>query len=221
MKIELLLAATAAYLIGSFPSGLVLVWLLRGTDIRRYGSGKTGATNVARTLGWGPGLAVLGSDLLKGAAAVLVARALTGAQEAQITQMGEVLAGVAAVAGHCWPIYVGFRGGRGIATAVGTLFFISPPVAVAAVGLGIAAIALSDMVSLGSILGTLGGLALFLPLILTERIPQTYAPYALLCALLLLWQHRDNIQRILTGRERKLGARPKLAALWHRVRARL
>ena len=194
----LLILAAAGYLIGSIPNGWLLGRAL-GVDPRDKGSGKTGATNVLRTMGPKASAAVLLGDVAKGVAAVALARllfpGLLGA---------EVVAGVAAIVGHVLPVFIGFRGGRGVATALGAMLVISPLVGLVALVVGVVVIACSKVASLGSLLGA--GLALaFIAVLVASRLqPPLALVYCGLASLILAVTHRDNIQRLMSGTERKL-----------------
>ncbi len=201
--------AVAAYLLGAVPVGLV-VGLLNGIDVRQHGSRRTGATNVLRLLGWRWALVVLLGDVAKGAVAVLLARlALAGFGETP-RLLGEVVASLAAVAGHNWSIYIKGQGGRGVATSIGTLAVISPITLVLSAPVGVLLILLTDMVSVGSIVGTLTALVIFLALIVAGQLHPIYALYGIPAAVLIVFQHRDNIARILSGTERRIGVRDKV-----------
>jgi glycerol-3-phosphate acyltransferase PlsY len=191
------------YLLGSVPFGLV-IGKLYGVNVREYGSGKTGATNVLRVLGAKAGVAALIGDVAKGVIPVLLARFILGLGAA------EVAAALAAVIGHNWPIYTKFQGGRGVATSLGALIAMSWPVPLLApMCLAVFAIvvALSRYVSLGSMLAALSVLVATIPLVALERIEIAYLAYGVVGTGLILLQHRDNISRLLAGTERKLGER--------------
>jgi glycerol-3-phosphate acyltransferase PlsY len=194
----LLLIATAGYLIGSIPNGYMIGRLL-GVDPRTRGSGKMGATNVLRSMGPKASAAVLLCDMAKGAVAVALARLFS-----QDVLSAEVAAGVAAIVGHVLPLFIGFRGGRGVATALGAMLVIAPLVGVVGLVSGLAIIACSKMASLGSLLGA--GLALaFIAVLVASRIePPLALVYCSLASLILALTHRDNIQRLVSGTERKL-----------------
>lgn len=188
-----------AYLWGAVPWGLIVARLARGVDVREYGSGRTGMTNVMRTAGVRAGLLVLALDLAKGVTAVLVARAL------HESSWLPAACGFAALVGHNWSVYIRFSGGRGTATGLGALLALSPWAGLASAGIGLPAVAASRYVSLGSMLGaSAGGLTIF-ALSLSGIYPIAYGLYGLLGAPLVVWQHRENIRRILAGTERKLG----------------
>ncbi|MBI4297598.1 MAG: glycerol-3-phosphate 1-O-acyltransferase PlsY [Chloroflexi bacterium] len=186
------------YFLGSVSFGAVL-GRLKGVDVRRYGSGRTGVTNVLRTLGGKVAAAVFIGDLAKGVGAVLLARYLVGSDVAQVG------AGLAALAGHNWPVFLGFRGGRGVTTGLGGLLALSWPVALMGLGVWLAIIALTRYVSLGSVLGSVVVGAGLVGWSLAGWAPIPYIAYGLGAAALIVFQHRDNISRLLAGTERKLG----------------
>jgi glycerol-3-phosphate acyltransferase PlsY len=190
----------AAYLIGSLSFGYMAGKLLRGIDIRSYGSGNTGTTNIQRTLGTGPAIIVLLLDVGKGLAAVLLAQRLVG------TPTVEILAGVMAVAGHNWPVFYRFRGGRGIATSIGVLLGLSTTVILIATAIGVILIALTRYVSLGSVVGSI----LIPVLMIIFDMPTSYILFGIVLATFAVWRHRQNISRLLTGTENKLGQKVDL-----------
>ena len=188
-----------AYLIGSVPWGYMLLRWRLGVDIREYGSGRTGMSNVLRTGGGKVAGLVLALDVVKGILAVMLARVVIGDTAA------EVAAGLFALVGHNWPVFLQFRGGRGILTGLGGLAIMAP-IAGAAATLAFLLIALlSRYVSLGNITGVIiGGLTL-LGLGLVGIYSSTYILYVLFGGAIIIWQHRDNIKRIRQGNERRLG----------------
>ncbi len=189
------LAMVISYLIGSLSFGYLAGRLLKGIDIREFGSGNTGSTNILRTLGVGPAAVVFILDVSKGLAAVYLAKAL-GLGPSLI-----MLSGVAVVVGHNWPVFFNFRGGRGIATSLGVLFGLAPGVMLIALAAGVAVIAVTRYVSLGSITGA----ALVPFLMLAFRLPPAYLFFGALLAILAVFRHRQNIKRLLNGTENKLG----------------
>ncbi len=193
----------AAYLLGAIPTGFMAGKLLRGVDVRTLGSGSVGATNVLRNLGVRAGVAVFVVDLAKGAAAAAVGQAVLGTQEAA------VVAALSAVVGHNWPVYLRFQGGRGVTPFFGGLVVVSPYVAVFGGLVALALIALFRYVSLGSIVGTLTTGAVMALLYTLGRVRLELLAYAAVGGLLILFQHRGNILRLLSGRERKLGRSDK------------
>jgi glycerol-3-phosphate acyltransferase PlsY len=193
-----LAAIVIGYLLGSFPSGYV-VGRLRGIDVRQWGSGRLGGTNVLRSAGpWAAILAVLG-DVAKGVVAVFVARALVGSPSA------EILAGLAAILGHDFSIFLSFSGGRGVATTLGALGALYLPAALILALLGLSVVAVSRYASLASL--TIATLMPFatLYLVLFADKPAWYLIYGLAAGILIVVLHKGNIQRLLAGTERKIG----------------
>lgn len=183
------------YLLGSIPSGWLAGRWLKGIDLRDLGSGSTGATNVLRQVGKGPALVVFLIDVGKGAAAVLLSRALG------LGDWIQVLAGLTALAGHIWPVWLGFKGGKAVATGLGMFLGLAWPVGLASFGVFMAVFSLSRLVSLASVLA-----AISLPLLMAAGSGSTAnLVVALVAMLLVLWRHRSNIQRLLNGTEPKLG----------------
>jgi glycerol-3-phosphate acyltransferase PlsY len=189
--------AAAAYLLGAFPTGYLLVRARTRSDIRSLGSGATGATNVLRAGGWRAALAVAVIDLLKGAVpAVLALRFFADpAFSAQAASL--------AVLGHCYPVYIGFRGGKGVATAAGAMAALAPLPAAASLALFAVIVAMTRYVSLGSVLAA----AAFPGLALLARVAPAIAVWSVPIVVLILVRHAPNIRRLLAGREAKLGDR--------------
>lgn len=186
------------YVLGSIPFGIIVTRLAKGVDIRLYGSGMTGTTNVMRTVGSKAGLITMLLDVAKGAAAVFAAWLVMHSYVAQ------AVSGVAAIVGHNWSIFIRFRGGRGVATYVGGLFGLYWPVGVGAAVVVLGIGALSRYMSLGSVLGIVGSLAAMAVLFVLDMQPGEYLAYAGVAAAVILMQHRGNITRLLKGTERKL-----------------
>jgi glycerol-3-phosphate acyltransferase PlsY len=211
---EFVAAVVIAYLLGSIPFGLIIGKLKRGIDIRDQGSGKTGATNLMRVAGTRLGVLALVLDVVKASAAVILAAVIIGRDSGVLTVGGmsvqwqyvaQVAAGLAAVAGHNWPIFARFRGGRGVTAYFGTVFAIFPPAGIfGAEVLAIAALRSRHM-SLGSLLGALATWCLMLPLTIVYRVlPPIYLIYGSVVIALIVYQHRDNIKRLRQGTERRL-----------------
>ena len=187
------------YLLGSLPSGFLAGKWCKGIDLRSIGSGSTGATNVLRNVGKGPALVVFLVDVAKGAAAVLLASALT--QNNPLNDWIQVLAGLAALAGHIWPIWLGFKGGKAVATGLGLFLGLAWPVGLACFGMFMAVFSLSRIVSLASVVA-----ALSLPLLMAAGSgSNANLVVALVAMALVLWRHRSNIQRLINGTEPKVG----------------
>ncbi|AXG98020.1 glycerol-3-phosphate acyltransferase [Deinococcus wulumuqiensis] len=189
-----LLALLLSYLIGAVPAAALLA-RTRGVDIRKVGSGNSGATNVLRSLGKGPALAVAVFDILKGVLAVLLARTLG------LSEGWAALCGVLAVIGHNFSPFLGFRGGKGVATSFGVIAILDPVIGLVAFVLAIACMWLTRFVSAGSIMGAfiVAALVLVLPR------PDWDRAAVLFLAALLVWQHRENVRKLQAGTERRLG----------------
>ena len=188
-----------AYLLGSISWGYMLLQLKMGVDVREYGSGRTGMSNVLRTGGVRSAAVVLTLDIAKGVIAVVIARAVIG------TTAAEVSAGLIVLVGHNWPVFLQFKGGRGILTALGCLALMVPVAAIIATATFLAITALSRYISLGSVVGVVIGALAILALALAGMNSDTYMVYGFIAAAMIVWQHRDNIQRIRDGNERRLG----------------
>ncbi|MGI9952865.1 glycerol-3-phosphate 1-O-acyltransferase PlsY [Moorellaceae bacterium AZ2] len=191
-----LLVLLMAYLLGSVPTAYVVARYFKGFDIRRRGSGNIGATNAFRTMGTGPGLAVLAVDVLKGTIPVLLGRAVGGDWLA-------VLAGLAAMAGHNWSIFLSFHGGRGVATAAGVFLALTPIALFWAFIVWLFVLLSTRYVSLSSVVAAASAPVLLLIL----HGPLPYFLFTLVAAGIIIYRHRPNIKRLLAGREPKLGER--------------
>ena len=206
--VAVIVVLAAAYFIGAIPSGVIIGRLWRGVDLRSYGSGGSGATNVARTLGPRAGAAVFASDFGKGIIVAVIAR-LVSPDAAWLV----ALAGTVAVLGHMFPVYIRFKGGKGVATGFGALVVISPFAGVVAL-IGVAIAALTRYVSLGSIMGSSLSLALLVVLSVFEltvlgiRHDLWYLLFAIPVGLLIVWRHLSNIDRLAKGDESRLETKP-------------
>jgi len=193
-----------SYLIGAFPSAIVIGRLMKGIDVRQHGSGNAGATNAWRVLGWRGGLAVAVIDVAKGAAAAAgIARIPLGPLPLE-PEVVAILCGIAAVLGHVFPIYVGFRGGKGVATAGGMLIATASIPVGCALGVFVLLLFLFGKVSLGSILAAW---AIPVSALLLNRFTHLAYPPLLIgltcgLALFILYTHRSNLVRLLRGQER-------------------
>jgi len=188
-----------AYLLGSISWGYMLLQWKMGVDIREYGSGRTGMSNVLRTGGVRSAAVVLTLDIAKGVLAVVIARVVIG------TTAAEVAAALLALAGHNWPVFLQFKGGRGILTALGCLVLMAPVAAIIAAATFLVITAWSRYISLGSVVGVMIGAIAVLVLALADFYSNTYMIYGFIACAVIVWQHRDNIQRIRQGSERRLG----------------
>lgn len=213
-----------SYLVGSIPTSLIVSKALRGIDIRNYGSGNAGGTNVMRVLGWKEGLFVILFDALKGVIAVVLITRLfydtipfeniTPFDDFTLVQ---IIAGIAAVIGHIWTVFAGFKGGKGIATALGMLLMIVTVDMLIAIGVFVLVVTVSRYVSLGSLLGAV---AVPLTLVIRENIfnvnipgYSTLLPFVIFLALLVIYTHRKNVIRLLEGSESKLNFKKKKSAV--------
>jgi glycerol-3-phosphate acyltransferase PlsY len=191
------LGLVASYLIGAIPVGFLVARAAGGFDIRGKGSGNIGATNVLRTLGPVPAVLTLLGDVIKGYLAVRVAEVL--GPEPAWGAAGALLA----VVGNCWPVFLRFRGGKGMATALGAFLALVPKAVLPAAVLFIAILAISRYVSLASIAAVL-----VLPVgAFVLSYPRASTGAAALAALVILWRHRENIRRLAGGKENRLGGR--------------
>lgn len=199
-----------AYLLGSIPFGLIVSKLRSGIDVRKYGSGKTGATNVMRAVGTKLGFLTIGLDGFKAGLAVQLAKVIIGNGILTIGsipldwQVAQVIAGIAALVGHNWPLFAKFKGGRGVAAYFGTLFVISPLAAIFGIEVLVVSALLSRHMSLGSMLGALAAWCLLLTLTIVNNSPPVYLIYGSIATGLLIYLHRDNVKRLKQGTERKL-----------------
>jgi len=190
------LAIALAYLIGSIPFALIMARRL-GADLRRTGSGNLGAANVVRASGWVAGLLVAALDVAKGALSVMIAARFSDHSS------GPAIAGVAAIVGHIYPVWLCFRGGKGVATACGVFSVLTPAAVPPAIVLFVAAVWLTKYVSAGSILATLA----LPPVAYAIGSPAPAVVAAVAAAALILFRHRSNLVRLRAGTERRLGAR--------------
>jgi glycerol-3-phosphate acyltransferase PlsY len=195
----------SAYLVGSVPFALLLARRWGTADLRRTGSGNLGAANVLRATGVTPGVLVAALDIGKGVASVILAAHLTGAPVAPAA------AGLAAIVGHVYPVWLGFRGGKGVATACGVFAVLAPVAALAALGIFVTSVWVTKYVSVGSVLASMT-----LPLIAYSTGRST--PIVVVSAVaagLIVFRHRSNLLRVLAGTERRLGRGGQLDRFAH------
>lgn len=204
-----------SYLIGSIPTSIIISKAAKGIDIREHGSGNAGGANIMRVLGWKHGLLVILLDALKGVLAVIVvARFHYGsipfenATPFDDFTLVQIIAGISAVIGHIWTVFAGFKGGKGIATALGMLLMIVTVDMLIAIGVFVLVVIFSRYVSLGSLAGAI---AVPLALIVRENIfhvdipnYNTLLPFLIFVALLVIFTHRKNVIRLLNGNESKI-----------------
>lgn len=198
--------AITSYLAGSVPFGLVTARLVSGTDIRKVGSGNIGATNVARTLGAKWGIVVLVLDALKGLLPVLLIPALFLSPDSPDFDHARVLSGVATILGHMFPVWLGFRGGKGVATSLGVILVLGPWSTLAAVAAFALTFFLSRIVALSSIVAALVfGVAQFVQLggNAFSRDKWSLGVFSIAVPLLIIVRHWSNLGRIIRGEEKK------------------
>jgi glycerol-3-phosphate acyltransferase PlsY len=194
------------YGIGSISSGYIVGRMYRNVDLRKVGSGSTGATNTYRTLGLGAALLVAILDILKGAGSVWIASAIVTGSADERT-VGTAVAAVAAVAGHCWPAFLEGRGGRGVATGFGALLFVATPAWLGAVVAFMLALAITRMVSVSSLASVAGALLGYIVFVVAGYLEFHWAVlgFILVAGSIVFIRHRANIARILRGSEPRLG----------------
>lgn len=195
-----IIAAIVGYLLGSIPCGMIVARVYGNVDLTAQGSGRTGATNVLRTLGRGAAAVAFAGDFLKGALAVLLVEFVIAPGNPWV----EMVAAAAAVVGHTYSIFIGFKGGRGVVTGMGATLVAAPVPIVIALVIGVALIAITRYVSLGSVIGAaLAGLLLCVFAYIHSD--PAWALWGVLLGGFIVVAHRDNIERLLAGTERKLG----------------
>ncbi|PKL89846.1 MAG: acyl-phosphate glycerol 3-phosphate acyltransferase [Ignavibacteriae bacterium HGW-Ignavibacteriae-2] len=218
--LNLLFIVLLSYLVGSIPISIIISKIVRGIDIRDHGSGNAGGSNVFRVLGWKLGVLTILLDATKGAVAVvLIARLYFGSfpfpnqTPFDDFTLVQILAGLSTVIGHIWTIFAGFRGGKGIATALGFLITIITVDMLLAVGIFIIVVSLSRYISLGSITA-----AVSIPVIMIVRENvfnvdvigyHTVLPFSIFIAFLIIYTHRTNIGRLIKGAENKISLTKK------------
>ncbi|MBV8714075.1 MAG: glycerol-3-phosphate 1-O-acyltransferase PlsY [Chloroflexi bacterium] len=197
-----LLAAVIGYLLGAIPTGMVVARVYRNVDLTVHGSGRTGATNVLRTLGSGAAAVAFGGDFLKGVLAVAAVKFFIAPDNTWI----EMVAAIAAVVGHSYSVFIRFKGGRGVVTGFGASLVAAPVLMLVAFAIGVALVLLTRYVSLGSVVGAILG-GLFLCGLAYAQAEPAWALWGVLVGGFIVVAHKDNIERLLAGKERKLGER--------------
>ena len=183
----------AAYLIGSIPNGLIFGKLIWKKDLRRFGSHNIGATNAWRILGRKAGLLIFILDFIKGQLGVMLGGCLIGTPGAM------VIGGVLAMVGHIFPLFIGFKGGKGVATGLGVISALMPKITAIIFIVWLVLTLLTRYVSIGSIVA-----ALLAPILAAcFKQPAEYFSFALVAAVVIVWTHRENIKRLKVGRENK------------------
>jgi glycerol-3-phosphate acyltransferase PlsY len=191
--------------LGSIPTGIIVARVYRNVDLTAYGSGRTGATNVLRTLGTGAAAIAFAGDFLKGLVAVLAVRLFIAGDSSWV----ELIAGIASVLGHSYSVFIGFKGGRGVVTGFGATAAatpIAPILMLIAFAIGAVLVAITRYVSLGSVVGAALAGVLMCWLAVNTGDP-AWAVWGVLMSGFIIVSHKDNIERLLAGTERKLGER--------------
>jgi acyl phosphate:glycerol-3-phosphate acyltransferase len=214
---KLIYVIIIGYLVGSIPFGLLVSRMRSRVDIRQLGSGKTGATNVLRTSGRKAAAMVLIGDMLKGSLSVVLAGLIFGNDLLVVGNVGigtlvaQVVAALAAIAGHNWSIFLKFKGGRGVATFFGGLAALCPPAALIGGEVFFVSAGITRYASFGSILCVVTAYVILVPLTVIYKFPLEYSVYALIGCLLVIFMHKDNITRLVNGKERKIGQKAEKA----------
>lgn len=205
--ITLVLIILFSYLIGSFPTGFVFAKIIKGVDIRTIGSKSTGATNTSRLLGTKIAIIVLLIDLLKGLIATVLISRLNFGDLGLPADWAQLIAGVCAVLGHVFPIWIGFKGGKGVGTGAGMLLGLMPLELIMGFALFIIVVALTRYISLGSILiAVFVFVALLVESVyLKYQVPISHFAVSIVFLLAILITHRGNIKRLINGTESKFG----------------
>ncbi len=201
----MVIAWVACYVLGAAPFGWIIAKLLKGIDIREVGSGNIGATNVYRTLGPGPGIAVFALDTLKGLVAVLLCEKLG------LTDWLVVVGALLAVVGHSYSVFLRFKGGKAVATSLGVIIGLSPPVAAIIFPLWLILVFVTRYVSVASIIAAVSvALLMFTASYIgIDNPPLSYKILGLLAALAIITKHRSNIRRLMDGTEPRIGRKPE------------
>lgn len=197
------IAFILAYLLGSIPTAVWIGKRFHGIDVREHGSGNAGATNTIRVLGWKTGLPVMLIDVAKGWLAAMLPRFLhlAPAESALLTDL-QILTGLTAIMGHIFPVFAGFRGGKGVATVFGTLLAINPALTLVCIGVFLIVLLLTGIVSVSSMSA---GIAFPVFLFTVFDTPSLFLKvFSVFIAVALLVTHRNNIKRLLKGEEKKL-----------------
>ncbi|MDQ0257492.1 glycerol-3-phosphate acyltransferase PlsY [Evansella vedderi] len=194
-----LICIVISYLIGSISFSYLIAKKIKKVDIRQHGSGNAGATNTLRVLGVGPAIAVLLLDCAKGIAAVLLGIVLTS------DPLIAAASGLASIVGHNWPVFFGFRGGKGVATTVGVLATLVFTAALISGIIAIITIVITRFVSLGSLIFIVGTSIISVVFSPQLAYPSYYLYFLVAISLLSIWRHRTNIERLLKGEESRIG----------------
>lgn len=195
--LKYILIAIASYLLGNISSGIIIAKAFGAGDIRKHGSGNSGTTNVLRTLGWLPSVLTLAGDCLKGLIACLAGRWFGG-------DLGMLLAGLCVTLGHDFPVFLAFKGGKGIATSLGMILVINPLLALSLLAVVLFFVAITGYMSLGSVIVSIAYPVLTAIIFQGHVNSSLYIIFSILCGLLSLYCHRGNIVRLIKHEENRL-----------------
>ncbi len=204
-----------AFVVGGIPFGYLVGLLVLKDDIRRHGSGNIGATNVGRVIGWKWGSVVLVLDAIKGLVPTLVTKLLLQTRSegnSEVVLWGTIAAGVFAIVGHMYPVWLKLRGGKGVATALGVVLVLSPTASAVALGLFLGVVALTRIVAVSSIVASLGFAVTQLTMLGSQALTLHNLPLTLFSILvpgLIVWRHRSNIARMWRGEENRIAGKAK------------
>ncbi len=194
--LDFIIAAALSYLLGSIPNGLILGKGIWGVDLRQHGSGNIGATNAWRTIGKAGGISIFALDLLKGAISAYLGLHLGG------SELAGIVCGLLAIAGHSWSIFLGFKGGKGVATGLGVIATLMPWVTLIVFAVWFAIVKVTGYVSLGSVVG-----AILVPILaIVFGLHTDFMVLGLIAAVFIVYRHKSNISRLLNGTESKIHA---------------
>ena len=209
--LSLIIILALSYLAGSIPTAIILGHLILKDDIRNHGSKNAGATNVFRVMGWKPALVVFLIDAGKGVLAVLLISQIHFDTLPLAFSTVQVLAGAMALVGHVWTVFAGFKGGKGVGTALGVFLALVPVAALIALAVWILLVWLTRIVSVGSIFAafTFGCILLVQKFVLNQPIPMSIVITGVVLVTLIIVKHRTNIQRLLKGEENRFGSKKK------------
>jgi glycerol-3-phosphate acyltransferase PlsY len=209
--ISILLVILLSYLLGSIPTAVIASRIVMKDDIRNHGSKNAGATNVFRVMGWKPALVVVLIDVLKGTAATLLVSKLATSSTTLSPVLVQTMAGAAAIIGHVWTVFAGFKGGKGVGTAFGVLLGLTPVPVLIALSVWLVLVFTTKIVSIGS----LAAAVVFPAALIIQKarfkpeIPGSLVVFSLCFAALICVTHRSNIRRLLRGEENRFGSAQK------------
>jgi glycerol-3-phosphate acyltransferase PlsY len=212
--ISLFIILILSYLVGSIPTAIITSKVVMKDDIRNHGSGNAGATNIFRIMGWKPALFVVLVDIGKGAVATLLISKIVLQPMPIDEKTVQILSGTAAIAGHIWTLFAGFRGGKGVGTAFGVLLGLAPVASLITLGVWLTTVLTVRIVSVGSLTAGI----VFPTVLFIQRfgqradIPDTLLVASVLLSILVFITHRSNIQRLLRSEENRFGSKKRKAS---------